>query len=62
MSLYVCQQCQNIENTALSSYWWNPKHLCSKCEPTIGKWHGRFAETKFNPETDKLVEGFVERK
>ena len=49
MSLYHCEVCGCIENTATSNYWQTcgkgkehlPK-LCSECDPEIGKWHGRF--------------------
>lgn len=61
MSLFICTKCQVIENTALSSYWYNPEHLCSKCDPKIAKWHRCFDRIKFNPATDKIVDGFVER-
>jgi hypothetical protein len=61
MSLYVCSKCGVIENTALSSYWYNQEHLCSECEPMIKKWHGIFPKEKFNPSKHKLIDGFVER-
>lgn len=54
MPLFNCTSCAAIENTALSNYWvdqhrkdksvpFNP--LCSKCDPRIGEWHGRFERT-----------------
>lgn len=61
MSLYICTKCQVIENTALSSYWWNHQHLCSKCDPDIGKWHGRFEREIFDPKKHKIIDGFVEK-
>lgn len=65
MSLFVCDKCQNIENTALSGYWFHgegkPK-LCSKCDPKIKKWHGGFTEDKFDPKKHEMVDGFVEYK
>lgn len=58
MSLYQCQKCGAVENTALGHYHsrgtsWLPEKraLCSECGPTefsdgtpteYGKWHGRF--------------------
>lgn len=65
MSLFVCEnkKCQNIENTALSGYWFSKKKLCSKCDPKIKKWHGRFPEEKFNPKKWQTTHnGFVGRK
>lgn len=51
MSIFVCEKCGAVENTATSNYWeqkypYNggaeqPK-LCSECDMEIGKWHGRF--------------------
>ena len=40
MSLYQCEQCGAMENTALGSYWLQKKKLCSECAD--GVWHGRF--------------------
>lgn len=42
MSLYVCEECGCIENTALSNYWYRKnkdmfddnRALCSECQPT----------------------------
>ena len=47
MSLFVCQECNTIENTALSNFWgramvFDGRALCSACDPAIGKWHGKF--------------------
>lgn len=47
MSLYVCDRCGCVENTALSNYWrrigeGKKNRLCSECDPSIGAWHGRF--------------------
>lgn len=44
MSVYICEKCGSIENTALGGYWQNfrenkPK-MCSECN--YGKWHGKF--------------------
>lgn len=56
MSIFRCEQCGCIENTATSNYWERkypfdgqgpgPKPLlCSECDPEIGKWHGAFPKT-----------------
>lgn len=47
MSLYVCEECRTIENTALGLFWTrnvegDGRALCSACAPEIGEWHGRF--------------------
>ena len=51
MSIFRCEKCGAIENTAMSNYWeqrypfgggeQKPK-LCCECDPEIGKWHGCF--------------------
>jgi hypothetical protein len=41
MSLFACERCDVIENTATSRYW-DGCALCSQCDPAIGKWHGLF--------------------
>jgi len=61
MSLFRCQKCNNIENTALTAGYWAKKiKLCSECDH--GKWHGRFPKQKFDPKKHKIVNGFVEYK
>lgn len=63
MPLFNCTSCGAVENTALSNYWtdlyredksvpFNP--LCSKCDPRIGKWHGRF-ERAYEPVSDQSL-------
>lgn len=55
MSVFRCEQCGCMENTAVSNfisrkYPYSPDGealpslpaLCSECDPEIGKWHGRF--------------------
>jgi hypothetical protein len=63
MSLFVCEKCQTIENTALGKYWGENKKLCSECG--WEKWHGRFEKEKFDPKKwkyqDKQKDSFVER-
>lgn len=63
MPLFNCTKCGAVENTALSGYWsayygrdpsvpFQP--LCSKCDPDIGEWHGRFPR-KFEPVADQSL-------
>ena len=46
MSLFRCDECGCVENTAssnyASAYMNNEKKLCSECDPKIGVWHGLF--------------------
>lgn len=47
MPLYRCDQCNCVENTALTHYWsrnrrTDTRALCSACDPEINHWHGRF--------------------
>lgn len=46
MPLYSCEQCGAVDNTALTNYWAQVRHmttiLCSSCDPHIGKWHDEF--------------------
>lgn len=53
MSLFLCDKCGVIENTALSPYWikdhLDNQALCSECAPEefdgiekYGQWHGKF--------------------
>lgn len=53
MSLFVCQECRTIENTALCSFWLRTqltkdRALCSACDPEIRKWHNRFPRVTYN--------------
>lgn len=41
MSLFECENCKCVENTALAPGWWDKK-LCSECNPEINKWHDYF--------------------
>lgn len=56
MSLFQCEDCGCVENTACCDYWWNKSEglplVCSACskEPSDkyqerGRWHGRFPRT-----------------
>ena len=40
MSLFQCEKCGCVENTATSNFWMGNKCLCSECD--TGKWHGVF--------------------
>lgn len=44
MSIYVCEKCGTIDNTAVGGYWKNGRNhepkQCSECN--TGKWHGEF--------------------
>lgn len=44
MSVYICEKCGCIENTALSNYWSNLCNneplTCSEC--STGTWHNNF--------------------
>jgi hypothetical protein len=48
MSLFMCEKCGCVENTATSNYWTDkyskpPKPLlCSECDPELKVWHGLF--------------------
>lgn len=57
MPLFACKTCGVIENTALSNLWLDQKaRLCSRCDPTIGEWHGQF------PRKSAVLEGYVTSK
>lgn len=64
MSLFVCEQCGTIDNTALTDFWMrrhregtnDQRALCSAC--LTGKWHGRFPqETYDGTQNVQYVEG-----
>lgn len=47
MPRFRCSQCGCVEHTACSNYWADVHYLdqlprCSACDPTLGRWHGRF--------------------
>ena len=43
MSIFQCQECGCIENTASSNFNITYAKLCSACDPKIGKWHNIFS-------------------
>jgi hypothetical protein len=47
MSIFRCEKCGCVENTALSNYHGrrfakDHRPLCSECDPEIAEWHGEF--------------------
>lgn len=46
MPLYECENCHAVDNTAIGNFWEqlleNKPRLCTECDPSIGKWHGKF--------------------
>ena len=48
MSLFICDRCHTMDNTALGQYWGTDEKLCSGCDPTPlhggppFTWHGRW--------------------
>lgn len=60
MSIFACDECQHVENTALCNYHWRKAKkqplLCSACDPEIGEWHGKF-ERKHVDDTHYEVAG-----
>lgn len=58
MSLFRCDKCGAVENTATSGYWFRDRGgpaLCAECDPQIGKWHGIF------PKQDADAAGYAPR-
>ena len=56
MSLFQCEECGCVENTACCDYWWNKAEglplVCSACSKgqsdeyqKRGEWHGTFKRT-----------------
>jgi len=57
MSLFKCEKCGCLENTALCRYWIRKKGekaLCSECNS--GKWHNCFPKRK-TLSTDIIING-----
>lgn len=56
MSLFACEECGVVENTALCGWVEGPsgrRLICSQCNPTIGRWHGRW------PREDAVRAGYT---
>jgi hypothetical protein len=54
MGLFVCDECEHVENTATSRYWFRDREgdgraLCSSCDPQMKRWHGKFPRVKYDP-------------
>ena len=65
MSVFLCSQCQMMENTATSHYWTREKGtppLCAECDPAIGKWHNCFDKNPIPPDCVEGPDGFVYHK
>ncbi len=60
MSLFACDNCQHVENTACCNYHWRKLQgeplLCSLCDPDIGEWHGRFERKHVDDTNYEVVE------
>ena len=63
MPLYECSNCGTVDNTALTNFWQrrieNQPQLCSKCDPEIGHWHGKFPQmtrTEHDAQSKRKVE------
>ncbi len=60
MSVYICEKCGCIENTALGGYWRNcikeEAKMCSECN--TGKWHNEFKKMHWTEygSIEKLLE------
>jgi hypothetical protein len=59
MSLFVCSDCNTVDNTAVTNYAVRRLHklppLCSECDPDIGKWHGLFEKRGYTVEDYGVV-------
>jgi hypothetical protein len=64
VSLFVCDECDTVENTALAGphgYWLrneyghDGKARCSACNPEIGKWHGLFPRELWDESERQVV-------
>lgn len=59
MSVFICEKCGTIDNTALSGYWENCRNnepkMCTECNK--GKWHNEFPKKNWKDYgIDKLLE------
>ena len=63
MSLFKCEECGCVENTATSRYWFRNhdgaigRALCSECDPNIGRWHRVFPKRDADAEGYRLIPG-----
>ena len=59
MSIYICEKCGCLENTALGTYWENLYNkepvMCSEC--STGNWHNKFKKEHWSKHgVDKLLQ------
>ena len=59
MSIYICEKCGTIDNTAVSGYWINCRNnepkMCTECN--TGKWHNKFPKKNWKDYgVEKLLE------
>lgn len=59
MPLFVCENCNCIENTSMCRYWElkekGEKLVCSACDSKINHWHGNFPQEYFNGYAWKII-------
>jgi len=56
MSLYICDNCGGVENTAMSlCSWTSEEKLCSECCPAQKKWHNKFKKTYKMPKGERDI-------
>lgn len=62
MSLFVCDECGSVDNTALTNFWLRKQEnvegraLCSACGPR-GRWHGCFPREQWDGERQVINRG-----
>ena len=60
MPLFECENCGNIDNTALTTFWKSLRdgtpRLCSACDPDTKAWHGKFPAKKIEAYQPGAVE------
>lgn len=58
MPLFVCDRCENVDNTAMSGFWadkrTNKRKLCTRCRTDT--WHEKFDEIKRDEYVNKYGE------
>lgn len=64
MPLFKCSKCGCVDNTATGNFWTarytKKQPLCCKCDPKIGKWHGRFKRENADGKYVENKDGFLE--
>lgn len=60
MPLFICSECECVDNTALGNFWSRQINkqppLCAECDPGIGKWHDAFDKVKATDEERAQVD------